>query len=211
MFLNPYTYITTNRYGMLLLLSIIRVFEYTPQLHSIRTKVFDLINSGESYLLIGFFLIISSVFLFVIQLKMFSMFFSTVRWGKVQEYGLTTHGTTTTVDLNRTFLYPLWVAQVVFFLFLFRHGGTGCALVIEMDLRYVPFLATNSCMCFFLDDIAAGFLATTAFIGSVVNTLIPYYMAREYSARRFTILLNSFLFSMVFLIISSNFLTFLFF
>lgn len=64
---------------------------------------------------------------------------------------------------------------------------------------------------FILDDISVGFLFTTVFIGVLVNSFLPIYMVREPKERRFTILLNSFLFSMLFLIMSANLITFFLF
>lgn len=75
----------------------------------------------------------------------------------------------------------------------------------------MPILGVNINFGLLIDNNSGRFLTVTILIGCAVNIFIPHYMRGEVGIKRFSNLLNAFLFSMVLLLCANNYITLLLF
>ena len=108
-------------------------------------------------------------------------------------------------------MYPLGACQLGFFYIFFYASEKIRDIYIYLDVSVLLAHATNARIVLCFDKTSLGFLSTTLLIGYMVNYFTPYYMKNEHGELRFTNLLNAFFFSMTFLLLSNNLVTFLLF
>lgn len=139
-----------------------------------------------------------SFFVFLYQNVIFAKFLDNLKKNNIK-YLLT----------NNLFIVPLQISAVlVTYTFLFLKSEK---FIIKFDTTAVLPTNVNVSPELILDEISIGFLTATLWIGVFVNALTHHYMKNENQALRFVNLLNAFFFSMVFLIMSTNLITFILF
>lgn len=85
------------------------------------------------------------------------------------------------------------------------------SLKFNLDLTQNHITLKNFFFSIELNTQNSHFISTTLIIAFFVNTFLPFYMASDPKSERFFFLLNFFVFSMVFLFMSANFLLLMFF
>ena len=161
---------------------------------------FDCIWKGDNvikYSIILYFFITLAIFFFIVQKIMFA------RW-----FDIKTNHWWFTNDLFLKLL-PLIASTSTMLTFLSLSNSNSVYLTLPTD--YSAIIGHKTPLMFLLDVNSLGFISATAFIGTAVNTFVPHYMKGEVCVKRFWNLLNAFLFSMILLLCSGNYITLLFF
>lgn len=157
------------------------------------------------------FLFFLTILLYTIQNLITPRFLSTLKSNFGFEYDPWKISIFLNIDLNRLFMYPLGACQLGFFYIFFYASEKIRDIYIYLDVSVLLAHATNARIVLCFDKTSLGFLSTTLLIGYMVNYFTPYYMKNEHGELRFTNLLNAFFFSMTFLLLSNNLVTFLLF
>ena len=115
------------------------------------------------------------------------------------------------VQFNKAFLYPYTLAMLMlYYIFLFRVDGCT-TFFFTINYQFSVFKGVVVPLSFSIDDTTLRFILTTMSIGLATNSMAVYYMKNEIHQQRFYNLLNSFLFSMLLLLLSNNLLSLILF
>lgn len=195
----PSVYIEYVKWAIILFIPIISVLYlisrilHTALVHSVHNSHWN--TSIGTLIVTG---VLVSFFVFLYQNVIFAKFLDNLKKNNIK-YLLT----------NNLFIVPLQISAVlVTYTFLFLKSEK---FIIKFDTTAVLPTNVNVSPELILDEISIGFLTATLWIGVFVNALTHHYMKNENQALRFVNLLNAFFFSMVFLIMSTNLITFILF
>lgn len=112
---------------------------------------------------------------------------------------------------NFLFLYPLSLAMYLLLYIICKNNGSYYFMEFHIDNYYLVYNNSTVWPELTIDTYNSFFLFTTILVGIWANLFSTWYMNREVFESRFFLLLNGFMFSMILLLMSSNFVTLLFF
>ena len=108
-------------------------------------------------------------------------------------------------------LYGLGLAAVTLIHTINKFWSTPSFITIHMDLEYMVFRTLNWRPSITADQYSAVFMLTIITVGLWANTATVLYMSGEFFYKKFESLLNMFLYSMLFLVLSNNLVSLLIF
>lgn len=121
--------------------------------------------------ILSIWLLILSTSMFIVQKVAFSRFFDTKPIDKKPQHDLY-------VTLLQTSVFVLT-------LLVFMGSSNSGHTTMEFPLDFSPIVGANTRLSLLIDNNSTRFLATTVFIGFMVNPLVPIYMKGEVCIQRF--------------------------